>query len=214
MGRVRRKYDAFNLMARYTGPRSKISRRFGEPLFGPDKTLTKRNYPPGQHGQQRQRRLSEYGMQLREKQKARYIYGILERQFRSYYDKALLREGETGANLLILLEQRLDNAVYRLGWAKTRAHARQMVNHGQVMVNGRKVDIPSYNLRPGEKLSLKEKVQTRPEFVDRAKSLKDHHNPSWLTSKDGYTAEVTAVPQRDDLPREVAAQRIVEFYSR
>ncbi|MFA6512121.1 MAG: 30S ribosomal protein S4 [Patescibacteria group bacterium] len=201
-------------MGRYTGPRTKISRRFGEPLFGNDKAFSRRNYPPGQHGQKRQRRQSEYGMQLREKQKTRYIYGILERQFRSYYGKALVQEGETGTNLLRLLEQRLDNGVYRAGWAKTRAHARQMVNHGQVKVNGRKVDVPSYTLRPGDTITLKEKVQQRPEFVDRAKALEEQKTPSWIQLKDGYTAEVTAVPQQDDLPREIEAQRIVEFYSR
>lgn len=201
-------------MARYTGPRTRISRRFGEPLFGPDKALTRRNYPPGQHGQKRQRRLSEYGMQLREKQKARYIYGVMERQFRNYYEKALLHEGETGMNLLRLLERRLDNVVFRLGWALTRAHARQMVNHGHIRVNGRKVDIPSYSVRIGDRVTLKEKVAKRQEFVDRAKSIKEHQLPGWLTQKEEYAADIASLPSREDLPREIEAQRVVEFYSR
>lgn len=201
-------------MARYIGPKSRLSRRFGEPLFGNDKSLTRRNYPPGQHGQKRQRRLSEYGVQLKAKQKARYIYGVLERQFRKYYVKALTQEGETGQNLLTLLELRLDNVVYRLGWAKTRPHARQMVNHGQILVHGRKVDIPSYQVAIGDLIALKERVKKRPQFVDLEKSLEQHRPPSWLNRKETYTAEVVAIPGANELPKEIEAQQIVEFYSR
>jgi small subunit ribosomal protein S4 len=135
-------------MARYTGPKSKIARRFGEPIFGPDKVLSKKNYPPGQHGNSRRRKTSEYGIQLREKQRAKYTYGVLEKQFRRTFDKASRSRGITGEVLLQLLEQRLDNMVFRLGIAPTRAAARQLVSHRHIVVNGKVVNIPSYTVKP------------------------------------------------------------------
>ncbi|HRS42063.1 MAG TPA: 30S ribosomal protein S4, partial [Dysgonamonadaceae bacterium] len=137
-------------MARYTGPKTKIARKFGEPIFGPDKVLSKKNYPPGQHGNSRRRKTSEYGIQLREKQRAKYTYGVLEKQFRLTFEKASRSRGITGEVLLQLLEARLDNVVYRLGIAPTRAAARQLVSHRHIVVNGKVVNIPSYEVKPGD----------------------------------------------------------------
>ena len=144
-------------MARYTGPKTKIARKFGEPIFGPDKVLSKKNYPPGQHGNTRRRKTSEYGIQLREKQRAKYTYGVLEKQFRLTFEKAARSRGITGEVLLQLLESRLDNVVFRLGIAPTRAAARQLVSHRHITVNGKVVNIPSYSVKPGEIVGVREK---------------------------------------------------------
>ena len=148
-------------MARYTGPKTKIARKFGEPIFGPDKVLQKRNFPPGQHGQNRRRKTSEYGLQLREKQKAKYTYGVLEKQFRNLFEKASSMKGITGEILLQLLESRLDNVVYRLGVAPTRAAARQLVLHRHITVNGAVVNIPSYQVKPGDVVGVREKSNSK-----------------------------------------------------
>ena len=144
-------------MARYTGPKTKLARKFGEPIFGDDKVLAKKNYPPGQHGANRRKKTSEYGAQLREKQKAKYTYGVLERQFRNLFEKAASMKGITGEILLQLLEGRLDNIVYRLGIAPTRAAARQLVLHKHICVNGKNVNIPSYRVMPGDVITVREK---------------------------------------------------------
>ena len=147
-------------MARYTGPKSKIARKLGAPIFGADKVLSKKNYPPGQHGNNRRRKTSEYGIQLKEKQKAKYTYGVLERQFRNLFEKAQRSKGVTGEVLLQLLESRLDNVVYRLGIAKTRAAARQLVSHRHITVDGQVVNIPSYTLKPGQVVGVREKAKS------------------------------------------------------
>ena len=147
-------------MARYTGPKTKIARKFGEPIFGPDKVLSKKNYPPGQHGVNKRRKTSEYGIQLREKQKAKYTYGVLERQFRILFEKASRTKGITGVVLLQLLEARLDNVVYRMGIAPTRAAARQMVSHRHITVDGKVVNVPSYSVRPGQIVAVREKSKS------------------------------------------------------
>ena len=147
-------------MARYIGPKSKIARRFGEPIFGADKVLSRRNFPPGQHGNNRRRKMSEYGVMLAEKQKAKYTYGVLERQFRNMFEKASKSEGITGEVLLQNLESRLDNVVFRLGVAPTRAAARQMVNHKHIVVDGNVVNIPSYSVKPGQIVDVSEKSKT------------------------------------------------------
>ena len=154
-------------MARYTGPKTKIARKFGEPIFGPDKVLSKKNYPPGQHGVNKRRKTSEYGIQLREKQKAKYTYGVLERQFRILFEKASRTKGITGVVLLQLLEARLDNVVYRMGIAPTRAAARQMVSHRHITVDGKVVNVPSYSVRPGQIVAVREKSKSFPSMLKR-----------------------------------------------
>ena len=153
-------------MARYTGPKSKIARKLGAPIFGADKVLSKKNYPPGQHGNNRRRKTSEYGIQLKEKQKAKYTYGVLERQFRNLFEKAQRTKGVTGEVLLQLLESRLDNVVYRLGIAKTRAAARQLVSHRHITVDGQVVNIPSYTLKPGQVVGVREKAKSLEVITD------------------------------------------------
>ena len=153
-------------MARYTGPKTKIARKFGEPIFGDDKVLAKKNYPPGQHGQNRRRKTSEYGSQLREKQKAKYTYGVLERQFRNLFEKAARTKGITGEVLLQLLESRLDNVVYRLGLAASRPAARQLVLHKHICVNGKTVNIPSYRVMPGDVVTVREKSKSLEVIAD------------------------------------------------
>src|SRR5690554_7663859 len=169
-------------MARYIGPKSKIARRFREPIFGPDKVLDRKNYPPGQHGNARRRgKQSEYATQLLEKQKAKYTYGVLERQFANLFTKAASKEGITGEELLKLLEARLDNTVYRLGIAPTRSAARQLVGHKHVTVNGEVVNIPSYSLRPGDVVAVREKSKTLSTVTD---SLKSRSTYDWLIWND------------------------------
>ena len=159
-------------MARYTGPKTKIARKFGEPIFGEDKSFEKKNYPPGQHGNNRRRgKKSEYAIQLMEKQKAKYLYGILEKQFRNYFKKASQMKGETGFNLLVLLESRLDNVVYKLGFGPTRSAARQLVSHAHFMVNGAKVNIASYRLKPGDVVQVRPKSKKLDIILNSIKML-------------------------------------------
>ncbi|MHB1007121.1 MAG: 30S ribosomal protein S4 [Chloroflexota bacterium] len=202
-------------MARYTGPKDKLSRREGYNLFGStSRSLERRlNVPPGIHGQKRRRKESEYGIQLREKQKVKRIYGLLERQFRRFFDMAGRQRGAKGEVLLQLLERRLDNAVYRLGFARTRPMARQLVNHGHVVVNGHKVDIPSYIVKPGDVVQMKPKsadiVGVQEAVSDRGQNL-----PGWLTRDDALLGRVLRIPERAEVEPGISEQLIVEFYSR
>ena len=203
-------------MARYTGPRTKISRRFGVSLFGPDKSLERRNVPPGQHGVRAGRKKkSEYSVALGEKQKLRFQYGVLEKQFRGYYEEAAGRRGITGVILLQLLECRLDNVCYRAGFGNTRQAARQLVNHGHILVNGRCVDIPSYQIKPGDVI----KVGAKPSSQQLALRMTDLSQAmptvDWLdVDKDKLEATVSRMPERSDIDPLVNEQLIVELYSR
>ena len=190
-------------MARYTGPKSKIARKFGAPIFGEDKVLTKKNYPPGQHGNSRRRKTSEYGNQLKEKQKTKYTYGVLERQFRNLFEKAARTKGITGEVLLQLLESRLDNIVYRLGMAPSRPAARQLVLHKHVTVNGAVVNIPSYRVKPGDVVCIREKSKSL-EVVTECLSGFNHAKYPWLE----WDATVMGgkylhLPQREDIPEDI-----------
>ncbi|MBQ3323236.1 MAG: 30S ribosomal protein S4 [Muribaculaceae bacterium] len=201
-------------MARYTGPKSKIARKFGEPIFGEDKVLAKRTNPPGQHGANRRRKLSEYGTQLREKQKAKYTYGVLERQFRNLFDKASRSKGVTGEVLLQLLEARLDNVVYRLGIAKTRAAARQLVLHRHITVNGNVVNIPSYSVTPGELVAVREKSKSL-EVVQDSLAGFNHSKYPWIEWDENVKGgKMLNLPQREDIPENIKEQLIVELYSK
>lgn len=199
-------------MSRYTGPRWKISRRLGISLSGTGKEL-KRAYAPGQHGPGQRKKLSEYGLQLQEKQKLRHMYGLNERQFRNLFDEAVRMKGVAGENFMILLESRLDNIVYRFGLARTRAAARQLVNHGHVTVNGKKVDIPSYRLKPGDRVSLRERSRN---LVAIKEALNERaFMPAYLTFDENTMEGVyTRLPERTELPQEIQESLIVEFYSR
>ena len=203
-------------MARYIGPKTRISRRFGEPIFGPDKVLERRQTPPGQHGANRRRKTSEYGTQLREKQKAKYTYGVLERQFRNLFDKAASTKGITGEVLLQLLEGRLDNVVYRLGFAKTRRDARQLVSHNHFTVNGKRVNIPSYQVKAGDVIEVVESSRSSVKF---SKLLGEEAPvvllPSWLErDKNALKGTVTKLPVREDIDVPIAEHLIVELYSK
>jgi small subunit ribosomal protein S4 len=200
-------------MGRYTGPRTKISRRFGEPLFGPDKVLDRRTNPPGQHGARRRKKLSEYGEQLREKQKARFIYGMMERQFRTFFKRAKARQGVTGEVLLQLCETRLDNIVYRLGIAPTRPAARQLVTHRHITVDGKICNIPSATVKPGQVIGIREKSRNLSAIQD---SLGKHKvTVSWLEwNEANQTGSMTSVPERSEIPENINVQAIVELYSR
>ena len=205
-------------MARYRGPIAKISRRLNIALTEKaQKVLNKRPFPPGQHGPStRRRQMSDYGMQLQEKQKARYMYGVLEKQFRNLYSRAQRVPGETGAALFMLLERRLDNVVYRMGLATTRQQARQLVAHGHVTVNGRKTNIPSFTVRVGEKISVRVESRKRPYFktILDAKELL-HRAPEWMRVVHAdLSAEIVALPRREDAEQGINEQLIVEFYSR
>lgn len=201
-------------MARYTGPKSKIARKFGEPIFGEDKVLAKRTNPPGQHGANRRRKLSEYGTQLREKQKAKYTYGVLERQFRNLFEKASSSKGVTGEVLLQLLEARLDNMVYRLGIAKTRAAARQLVLHKHITVNGNVVNIPSYTVTPGELIAVREKSKSLEVIQDSLAGF-NHSKYPWIEWDENVKGgKLINVPQRDEIPENIKEQLIVELYSK
>ena len=200
-------------MARYTGPSWKLSRRLGISLSGTGKELEKRPYAPGQHGPNQRKKLSEYGLQLQEKQKLRHMYGVNERQFRNLFDKAGKLTGKHGENFMILLESRLDNVVYRLGLARTRAQARQLVNHGHILVNGSRVDIPSYRVTPGQVISVREKSLN----LDIIKEAIEINNfvPDFLTFDEAkLTGTFTRLPERSELSAEINEQLIVEFYSR
>ncbi|HUH51475.1 MAG TPA: 30S ribosomal protein S4 [Flavobacterium sp.] len=201
-------------MARYTGPKSKIARKFGEAIFGADKALEKRNYPPGQHGLARKRaKKSEYSIQLSEKQKAKYTYGILERQFRRMYEKASASRGITGEVLLQLCESRLDNVVYRMGIAPTRSAARQIVSHRHVTVNGELVNIPSYYLKAGDKVAVREKSKSLEAIVNSLSN--SSHVYEWITwNNDLKEGTFVAVPQRLQIPENLREQLIVELYSK
>ena len=202
-------------MARYTGPTTRLSRRFSQPLFGSTKAYEKRSYPPGQHGPKLRRKLSEYGAGLAEKQKLRYIYGLLERQFQRVFAIAKRERGVTGERFLQLLETRLDSVVYLLGFAKSRAAARQMVNHGHVRVNGHKVDIASYNVLPGDEIEIKNVPTSRQIATRNLEENKARNVPNWLTRTDEtLKATMTRLPNRDEMEPGINEQLIVEFYSR
>jgi small subunit ribosomal protein S4 len=201
-------------MARYTGPKSKIARKFGEPIFGEDKVLAKRNYPPGQHGNNKRRKLSEYGTQLKEKQKAKYTYGVLEKQFRNLFNKAARKEGVTGELLLQLLECRLDNVVYRLGIARTRAAARQLVLHRHITINGSVVNIPSYSVKPGEVVAVREKSKSL-EVIEDSLAGFNHSKYPWIEWEESVKGgKMLHLPQREDIPENIKEQLIVELYSK
>lgn len=201
-------------MARYTGPTSKIARKFREPIFGPDKALDKKPFPPGQHGNSKKRtKLSEYAVQLAEKQKAKYTYGLLERQFENLFHKAARKKGITGENLLKFLEARLDNTVFRMGIAPTRAAARQLVTHKHITVNGEVVNIPSYSLRPGDKVAVREKSKSL-EAINDSMSRRGRSFP-WLEwNAADKTGTFIDYPQRDQIPENIKEHLIVELYSK
>jgi small subunit ribosomal protein S4 len=201
-------------MARYTGPKARISRRFNEPILGESKALQKKNYPPGQHGKGKKRKQSEYAVQLAEKQKAKYIYGVLERQFENIFDKASRKKGVTGEVLLQMLESRLDNTVYRLGIAPTRRAARQLVVHKHITVNGDVVNIPSVNLRPGDNIGVREKSKSL-EAITYSLSVQSAKKYNWL-EWDGneMLGKLINLPLRQDIPENINEQLIVELYSK
>jgi len=202
-------------MARYRGPKSKIARKFGEPIFGPDKVLEKKNYPPGFHGQaSRRRKKSEYGLQLSEKQKAKYTYGILEKQFSNLFKKASAAKGVTGEVLLQLLESRLDNVVFRLGLAASRPGARQLVSHRHITVNGEVVNIPSYQLRPGDVVAVREKSKSL-EVISDALTSHRYNKYAWLEWDGSQMAgKFLNRPEREEIPENIKEQLIVELYSK
>jgi len=202
-------------MARYTGPRSRIARKFGEPIYGPDKYLDRKNFPPGQHGLTKKRKkTSEYGVQLREKQKVKYLYGLLERQFRNFFEKASSAKGVTGLVLLQMLESRIDNVVYRLGVAPTRAAARQLVSHRHITVNGNVVNVPSFILRPGDIIGVREKSKSLETIVEYLGANR-RSKLAWLEWDDTQMAgKYMSVPERSEIPEDIKEQLIVELYSK
>ncbi|MEP6709224.1 MAG: 30S ribosomal protein S4 [Verrucomicrobiota bacterium] len=203
-------------MARYTGPKTKVARRYGVPLFGPSKSLERKNYPPGMHGPKGSRRKqSDYAIALGEKQKLRYQYGLLERQFRRIFQSALRKRGVTGETLLQLLETRLDNVIFRLGLANTRSAARQLVSHGHVLVNGRSVNIASYNVKAGDDIMIKDKPKSRQLALRNLELTQIAPVPDWLiVDRDAFSGKVTRIPSRDEMQPMVNEQLIVELYSR
>ena len=201
-------------MARYIGPKSRIARRFGEPIFGPDKVLSKKSYAPGQHGNSRRRKTSEYGTMLAEKQKAKYTYGVLERQFRNLFEAAARSNGITGEVLLQSLESRLDNIVYRLGIAPTRAAARQLVSHKHITVDGRVVNIPSYSVKPGQIIAVREKSKSLEVIADSLAGF-NHSKYPWLEwDENTKSGKFLHKPERADIPENIKEQLIVELYSK
>jgi small subunit ribosomal protein S4 len=202
-------------MARYTGPKSRIARKFREAIFGPDKALERKNYPPGQHGQSKKRsKQSEYAVQLMEKQKVKYTYGVLEKQFANLFDKAHRKHGITGENLLKFLEARLDNTVYRLGIAPTRRAARQLVSHKHITVNGDVVNIPSYELRAGDVVSVREKSKSLETITD-ALAVKKTARYNWLEfDNSSMVGKFLTYPERSEIPENIREQLIVELYSK
>lgn len=201
-------------MGRYTGPKHKLSRREGVNLFGiTSRSLERRlNQPPGEQARARRRRLSDYAIRLREKQKVKRMYGLMERPFVRMFEEARRRPGNTGLNLLQLLEQRLDNVLYRLGFARTRPQARQFVTHGHVRVNGRKLDIPSYQVQPGEVITLDETIRKNPDVEELLES-KPAYLPGWLSRDDG-SGRILRAPNREEIDAHIREELIVEFYSR
>ena len=201
-------------MARYTGPKSRIARRFGEAIYGPDKVLSKRNFPPGQHGNNRRKKTSEYGVMLAEKQKAKYTYGVLEKQFRNMFEKAARTSGITGEILLQNLECRLDNVVYRLGIAPTRAAARQLVGHKHIIVDGEVVNIPSYAVKPGQIIGVREKSKSL-EVIANALAGFNHSKYPWIEwDENTKSGKLLHKPERADIPENIKEQLIVELYSK
>ena len=202
-------------MARYTGPRVRISRRFGVPIYGPTKYLERRNYGPGVHGPKSHRKLTDYALGLLEKQKLRYYYGLMERQFRGVYERALKRRGVTGETMLQILETRLDNVVYHLGFGNTRAAARQMVGHGHMKVNGRKVSIPSYALKVGDTIEVKDNNISRQMAAKSLELSTSRVVPGWVSlNKDALRGVIMRIPTRDEIQPIANEQAVVEFYSR
>jgi small subunit ribosomal protein S4 len=202
-------------MARYTGPRTRISRRFGVPIYGPSKYLERRNYGPGVHGPKSRRKVTDYALGLIEKQKLRYYYGLLERQFRAVYERALKKRGVTGETLLQILETRLDNVVYQLGFGTTRPAARQMVAHGHVQVNGRKVSIPSYALRVNDVVEVRNNNVSRQLATRNLELSTSRAVPDWMSlQKDAFKGVVMRIPTRDEIQPIANEQAVVEFYSR
>jgi len=201
-------------MARYIGPKSKIARKFKEPIFGPDKALEKKNYPPGMHGLSKKRaKQSEYAVQLREKQKAKYTYGILERQFAKIYTMAQTRHGVTGEVLLQLIESRLDNVVYRMGIAPSRSAARQLVGHCHITVNGEVVNVPSFILKAGDTIAVRERSKTLEVISNTVASSNNSH--SWMDfDKSTMVGKFISVPERSQIPENIKEQLIVELYSK
>jgi small subunit ribosomal protein S4 len=201
-------------MARYIGPKTKIARKFGEPIYGPDKYFEKKNYPPGQHGANRRKKTSEYGVQLKEKQKAKYTYGILEKQFRNIFEKANRSKGITGEVLLSLLESRLDNVVFRMGLAPTRAGARQLVSHRHITVDGAVVNIPSYTLKAGQLVGVREKSKSL-EAITTSLANTSVHKYSWLEfDQHSMIGKFLNAPERSEIPENIKEQLIVELYSK
>jgi small subunit ribosomal protein S4 len=202
-------------MARYKGPRVRISRRFGVPIFGPSKYLERRNYGPGVHGPKSRRKTTDYGLGLLEKQKLRYYYGLMERQFRGVYERALKRRGVTGETMLQILETRLDNVVHHLGFANTRAAARQMVAHGHIRVNGRKVNIPSYGLKVNDVVEPKDSNVSRQLATKNLESAASRAVPDWLSlNRESFKGVLMRVPTRQEIQPIANEQAVVEFYSR
>ena len=201
-------------MARYTGPKSRIARRFGEAIFGPDKVLSKRNFPPGQHGNNRRKKTSEYGVMLAEKQKAKYTYGVLEKQFRNMFDKAARTSGITGEILLQNLECRLDNIVFRLGIAPTRAAARPLVGHKHIVVDGEVLNIPSYSVKPGQIIGVREKSKSLEVIADALAGF-NHSKYPWIEwDENTKSGKLLHKPERADIPENIKEQLIVELYSK
>ncbi|MGA2868368.1 MAG: 30S ribosomal protein S4 [Verrucomicrobiota bacterium] len=202
-------------MARYTGPRVRISRRFGIPIFGPTKYLERRNYGPGVHGPKSRRKTTDYGLGLIEKQKLRYYYGLMEKQFRGVYEKAKNKRGVTGETMLQILETRLDNVVFHLGFGNTRAAARQLVGHGHVTVNGRKVSIPSYALKINDVISIKNNNVSRQLATKSLEISTSRSVPDWMSlNKEEFKGTVMRIPTRDEIQPIANEQAVVEFYSR
>ena len=202
-------------MARYTGPKTRIARKFGEPIFGTDKSFEKKNYPPGQHGNnKRRRKSSEYGIQLKEKQKAKYMYGVLEKQFRNMFEKASRSKGVTGEVLLQLLESRLDNVVFRLGIAPSRSSARQLVSHRHITVNGEILSIPSYTVKPGDTVGVREKSKSL-EVITESLTTRRSGSSAWLEwDENQMIGKFLNRPEREEIPETIKEQLIVELYSK
>ena len=204
-------------MARYTGPSTKIARKFGEPIFGADRYFEKRNFPPGQHGaaRKRARKATDYGNQLKEKQKVKYMYGLLERQFRNTYEKACRMQGQKGENLLFLLERRLDSVVFRMGFARTRREARQIVDHKHVLVNGKCINIPSYLIKAGDKIEIREKSKSLQRYKDVVEVTAGRLTPDWIdVNLETLSGTVKNLPTREMIDVPVNEMLIVELYSK